>query len=198
VSGDKPIWCTEAGYTTEGKVGRAVPDDIQALYLTRMLLLHFKAGIQRTYLYQLADHGKDEGGSMGLLDDQGREKPAFRAIAGLMAELSDESARPDTSAQFTVEGALEDVQGAAFAKADGTFRLLLWLEKPSFDVKAARPLEVPRQSVELQMPAGWKARRLLTLASDGQWQPADVQRAGTVTLSVSDRPLMLDVARGKS
>jgi hypothetical protein len=195
VSGDKPIWCTEAGYATQGERERAVPPQIQARYLTRMLLLHFKAGIQRTYVYQLADHGKDGGGSMGLLDAQGREKPAYRAIAGLLGELADAGGKPAGSPRFELTGELDAVEGIAFARSDGTFRLVLWLEQSSFDVKAGRAIATPGLDVELALPAGWRSRRMLKFAPDGQLHAEAFEHAGTVMLEIDDQPLVLDVAR---
>ena len=195
VSRDKPIWCTEAGYATEGVRERSVPPEIQARYLTRMLLLHFKAGIPRTYVYQLADHGKDAGGSMGLLDAQGREKPAYRAISALLSELADEREPPGGSPRFELKDAPENLEGAAFAKSDGSFRVVLWLEQSSYDVKAARVTDAKAREAALELPPGWRSRRLLNPTPDGRLDAQRLEHAGTVPLTLTDQPLVLDVAR---
>ena len=52
---------TEGGYATGVTPGREVTPEIQARYIARMLLLHFKAGIRRTFIYQFADSGTDTG-----------------------------------------------------------------------------------------------------------------------------------------
>ncbi len=198
VSADKPVWCTEAGYATEGDHARAVPPAIQARYLVRMLLLHFKAGIERTYLYQLADSGSDAGASMGLLDTQGREKPAYRAIAGLLRELVDDGDATGTSPAFEVEGDLQGVEGIALGKSDGSFRLVLWLEQSSFDTKSARVIDAAERPIEVALPPGWRSRRLLELDAEGRFEMERIEQRGRVRLELTDRPLILDVARESS
>ena len=172
ISGDKPIICTEAGYATKGPSGRAVTPEIQARYLARMLMLHLKAGIPRTFIYQLADHGSDEGGAMGLLDADGGEKPAWRQLSALMQELDDtpqenreRGAAPPLDLALT--GELENLEAMLFAKSDGSYRLVLWLETPSFDPVADRELAVAPQQVALTLPREFQARRVMTFEASG-------------------------------
>jgi len=171
ISGDKPIVCTEAGYASNGPSARAVTPEIQARYLARMLMLHLKAGIARTFVYQLADHGSDEGGAMGLLDAEGGEKPAWRQLSALMQELDDPSPKSGQGRapplDVALDGELQNLEVMLFAKADGTYRLVLWIEVPSFDPVAARALEVARQQVTLTLPPGFRARRLMTFEASG-------------------------------
>jgi hypothetical protein len=118
-----------------------------------MLMLHLKAGIARTFVYQLADHGADEGGAMGLLDADGGEKPAWRQLSALMRELDDPSPTGGKGApplDVALDGELGNLEAMLFAKTDGTYRLVLWLETPSFDPVAARVLDVASQQ-----PQAW-------------------------------------------
>lgn len=170
ISGDKPIICTEAGYATRGASGRAVTPEVQARYLARMLMLHLKAGIPRTFIYQLADHGSDEGGAMGLLDAGGGEKPAWRQLSALMQELDDAGNAARGVApplDVSLAGELENLEAMLFAKADGSYRLVLWVETPSFDPAADRELAVVPQQVSLTLPREFQARRVMTFESSG-------------------------------
>ncbi len=57
LAGDAPPVATESGYSTAGNIFVAdwVTQRAQATYELRLLLSNFKAGIARTYLYELVD-----------------------------------------------------------------------------------------------------------------------------------------------
>jgi hypothetical protein len=195
ISGDKPIVCTEAGYTSKGASARAVTPKIQARYLARMLMLHLKAGIARTFIYQLADHGGDEGGGMGLLEEDGTEKPAWRELAALMDELDDRAGAGKVPAlEIAFEGETENLESTLFARRDGSYRLVLWLEVPSYDPKAGREIDVAAQAVTLKLPASFRARRLMTFDDTGS---AHVRTIGgsTPRLAIGDNLSIVDIAR---
>jgi hypothetical protein len=198
ISGEKPIVCTEAGYASNGPSARAVTPEIQARYLARMLMLHLKAGIVRTFVYQLADQGSDEGSAMGLLDADGGEKPAWRQLSALMQELDDPASGPDPGRApqlaVTLGGELRDLEAMMFAKADGTYRLVLWLETPSFDPVAARTLDIARQPVTVTLPAGFRARRLMTFEPSGE--PSVRRLSGTTPrLEIGDNLSIVEIGR---
>ncbi|MEO8020203.1 MAG: hypothetical protein ABI769_20535 [Pseudomonadota bacterium] len=195
ISGDKPVICTEAGYTSNGPSARAVTPKIQARYLARMLMLHLKAGIVRTFIYQLADHGSDEGGGMGLLTTDGSEKPAWRQLSALMGELDDRAGQgeaPPLDIKFG--GELEHLESLLFARRDGSYRLVLWLEVPSFDPKAARELDVSSQAVTLKLPESFRARRLMTFEDGGgaRMQPIS---GGAPRLAIDDNLTVVEIGR---
>ena len=197
ISGDKPIVCTEAGYASNGPSARAVTPEIQARYLARMLMLHLKAGITRTFIYQLADHGSDEGGAMGLLEADGGEKPAWRQLSALMQELDDSPKGGMGRApplDVALAGELENLEAMLFAKVDGSYRLVLWVETPSFDPAAARALDVANQQVTLTLPAGFRARRLMTFEDTGT---PNVQRLSGAAprLAIGDNLSIVDIGR---
>jgi hypothetical protein len=198
ISGDKPIICTEAGYPSNGPSARAVTPEIQARYLARMLMLHLKAGIARTFVYQLADHGSDEGGAMGLLEADGSEKPAWRQLSALMQELDDTSARSGQgrapSLDVTLDGELEHLETMLFAKGDGSYRLVLWLETPSFDPAAARALDVARQQINVKLPTGFRMRRLVTFETTGEPSVRKISGAAP-KLAIDDNLSIVDIAR---
>lgn len=195
ISADKPIVCTEAGYASNGPSTRAVTPEIQARYIARMLMLHLKAGVVRTFVYQLADHGSDEGANMGLLDAEGGEKPAWRQLSAIMNELDDvpgKGAPPPL--EIALEGELENLEAMLFAKVDGSYRLVLWLEAPGIDPKLAKLLDVPAQQVALTLPAQFRARRLMT------FEPSGAATVRTLTgadsrLDIGDNLSIVDIGR---
>lgn len=176
ISGSKPIVCTEAGYASDGPSARSVTPEIQARYIARMLMLHFKAGIARTYVYQLADSGTDGGAAMGLLTSSGGEKPAWRQLSALLNEFDDgvvegagEGAGEVSAAPLDIElaGELENTETLLFAKRDGSYRLVTWIETQSADPRTGRAVDVRTQSITLTLPRGFRAQRLTTFDDTG-------------------------------
>jgi hypothetical protein len=195
ISGDKPIICTEAGYPSNGPSPRAVTPEIQARYIARMLMLHLKAGVVRTFVYQLADHGGDEGAAMGLLTADGSEKPAFRQLSALMAELDDGAGRGRPPAlDISISGDVHDLERLLFAKQDGSFRLVMWLETESVDPKTGHAIEVPEQQVTLSLPRGYHARRAVTFDATGAGRTRTLNAAAP-RLTVGDNLSIVEIAR---
>src|SRR5450631_2358623 len=51
----KPVVTTETGYQTDRALNSAIPEEVAAKYVQRVLLEQWLNGIQRTYLYELLD-----------------------------------------------------------------------------------------------------------------------------------------------
>ena len=86
---------TESGYHTalswDGS-HPAVTESAQARYIPRLSLEFYEAGLPRTYMYELIDQGTSlthREDHFGLLRNDGTEKPAFRALASMIAILKD-------------------------------------------------------------------------------------------------------------
>ncbi len=197
VSGSKPVICTESGYGTDTTSRRQVTPEVQARFIPRMLLLHLKAGIARTYIYQFTDYGSDGFGAFGLLKADGSPKPAYTELSALLTELDDTAqSRPTDELTLAVTGDFQDVETVLFEKSDGSYRLAIWLEKPAYDPKSGAALEVPSQVVALAMPPSYHARRLLTFSDTGAMITR--QLAGTASsleISVQDNVTLVDIAR---
>jgi len=195
VSGAKPVMVTEGGYATGATPGREVTPEIQARYIARMLLLHFKAGIRRTYIYQFADSGTDTGRNFGLVDASGALKPSYREIAGLLGEISDvHPAKPPLPLALELGGELDDVEGVLFGKADGSYRLVLWIETRSVDPNSGQVIDVPTQRVRLTLPAEFRTRRVMTFESSGAPRVRALA-AGMTDLNIFDNLTIVDIAR---
>ncbi len=145
---------TESGYSTAGSV--LTPDWVsqraQAIYNVRVLLNNFKAGVPRTYLYELVDlsatptdrnHGYGlmkarAGKAPGLLRMAG-PKVAYQAVSRLNSVIGDlgAAARPgklDVSLADALTGETlgeDTLQRLVLRRADGSYVLALWRPEKS-------------------------------------------------------------------
>ena len=126
-----------------------LPPSVAALYLPRVLLEEWNAGAKRTYR---ADLELASTSDFALLDQNGAETPAFRALSGLVSLLADGSSgtfQPGSLA-YRISGVDSSVHHALFQKSDGSFYLALWVDAPSYDTKTRKMLTVPGQVAKLE------------------------------------------------
>ena len=157
--GDRPVWVTETGYQTNtdpiiGEPG--VPEAVQGGLILRSLLEDFKLGVQRTYLYELADERPDPGHQhtqFGLLRDDLSPKPAFYAVRNLIALLR------DPGASFTpvpyptkITGDTSGVETIELAKRDGTILIALWRRVDVWNPVTQQVLDVGQSTVNIRLP----------------------------------------------
>ena len=200
VAGSKPIICTEAGFGSNPAVGHQVTPAIQAKYNSRMLMLDLKAGIPRTFLYQLADYGTDGFGDYGQLTSTGVEKPAYKQLRGLMNELYDvPSTGTPTALPISLSGITTDVESLMFAKSDGSYRLVLWIEKPGYDPNAnsgaGAVVEVPTQTITVSFPEANPARRIVRFDETGALTVKDISVSTPLQLMVGDNLTIVEFGR---
>lgn len=190
---DAPIMTTETGYGDDLSLPDGVPPEVAAMYLVRLLLFQFKAGIRRTYLYELADEGPPPFHQYGLVRGDGTPKPAYLAVHALLNLLADPGpAFTPTPIAYEVKGRTPDLLDLGLQKRDGTTFIALWQETSGWDVNSQTVIPVPRVAVELRVPGQ-------AVRTGHEWQPD-----GTVstwmgsltdrqTVSVSDRLVVLEV-----
>jgi hypothetical protein len=200
VAGSKPIICTEGGYGSNPAIGHQVTPAIQAKYNSRMLMLDLKAGIPRTFLYQFVDYGTDGFGDYGQLTNTGVEKPAYTQLRGLMNELYDApSTGTPTALPISLSGTTTDVESLMFAKSDGSYRLVLWIEKPGYDPNAnsgaGAVVTVPTQAVTVGFPEINPVRRIVRFEETGALNVKDISASPPLQLTVSDNLTIVDFAR---
>ncbi|MPZ18556.1 MAG: hypothetical protein GEV06_11675 [Luteitalea sp.] len=191
----KPVVTTETGYQDSASQVDWVPADVAGRYMPIVLLEQFRAGIVRTFLYELIDFPKS--GSYGLLEQDGSPKPAFTAVKGLLSLLADPGpAFTPQRLQYTIGDERGNVRHLAFQKRDGTYFLALWLPRPSYDLSTGTRITVAAQRVEVTLPSA--ERRLRT----HEWQTAGAVSTTpwstpgeTIPVAVADRLVVIELAQ---
>ena len=209
-AGAKPVITTETGYQDHPSIKDSVPAEVAGRYLPIVLLEQFRAGIVRTYLYELCDFKKS--GNYGLLDASGEPKPAFRAIKSLLTLLDDRGPeKPVRDLDYRVEGdgpndamdakgakRAEGIRHMAFQKRDGSYFVALWSPESSYDPSSRTPKVRDARHVVLTMPRGVRYAREHRWQEDGsrsadEWSRAD----GRIPVTVDQRLVVVELASVK-
>lgn len=198
VSAEKPIIVTESGWGTDTSIEGQVPEDVQARYLARMLLLHFDAGVRRTFIYQLVDSASRTFHSYGMLTSSIEEKPSFVEIKQLLALLRDSTA-PASLGTLAVAftGDTGDLRSVLLQKSNGSFRLILWLEKPAFDPIKRTPIAVTPAVVTLGLGDGATVKTASVFQDDGSVRTLTPRKdaVGRYALTIEDNLTVLHIDR---
>jgi hypothetical protein len=155
VSGSKPLIATETGYhddTSFTGIHRGASERAVGYYTPRSVLEAFRGGIERTFLFQLADawspaqvqqwNLSEQANSFGLLRSDQSPKPGFTSLRNLMHAV-DSGSGPVPSPggmRFGLEGAGGDVRHLLLRSADGSFALVLWRQVSVWDRSALKDL----------------------------------------------------------
>jgi hypothetical protein len=164
VSGGKPLTVTEVGYHTDMAYPgphRPASEKAVATYTPRTALEAFRFGIDRTYIYTLADlwtadEARARGfsaseNSFGLLRWDLSPKPSFFSLRNLLRAVDGDSApvAAPGGLRLAVEGAGADVRRLLLRSADGSYALVLWRDVSVWDRDAQRDLSPPADLVEV-------------------------------------------------
>lgn len=184
-----PSIVTESGYMSYPQTTTpfTLPESVEASYTPRTLLLAYKAGIKRTFLYELLDEQSSPG--YGLMHNDLTPKPAYLAVQNLIANLWDKgpSFTPGQLA-YSVQGGDSTLNQMLFQKRDGSFWLVLWLEQSSYDPAAAAPTPVTPQAVTVTMDSAYVAPNIGVFDNTGKLNWTSAQPASSaVPLTVSDQ-----------
>lgn len=140
----KPVQVTESGYPTTQVLGWSVTADVQATYLERELLSNYGDGVQRTYIYELADEAPYQPswtGSFGITAGDFTPKPAFAQIKTLISLLADPGQPAAAVAPLLAAVPTNTaVRSIELVKRDGSHWLGLWQDAPLWDPIFQRPL----------------------------------------------------------
>lgn len=202
VTGDRDIVATEAGFhnamnATDGHP--PVPEDVAAAYTLRTLLEHFRAGVRRTFLYELIDEKADPGlvdpeQHFGLLRHDGTPKPAFTALKNLLAVVGRPAAagaaRP---VDIEIGGDTAGVRHLLLQAPEGRHLLVLWQDESLWDTATRTRRAVAPREVRLRLPA---AAATLSRPAESGRREAVAATGGAATVAVPADPVVVEFSTG--
>lgn len=189
----KPVESTETGYGTDHSE-RTVDDIAQATYLPRLFLEHFANGIPRTFDYELLDEGGPPFDHYGIVDYNFSPKPAYVALASLIATLRDTTDTFSTGTlRYTIKGTREDVHHVLLQKRDGRYALALWIAASSYDLASHQSRNVPSEPVTLEIAAPLRSAALYTYGSDWRLHRTPLSTVSPMRLTIGDRVTLVEL-----
>lgn len=192
-----PVMATETGYNNTVKPGGSgVSERAASIYLPRMLLHNFSEGVARTFLYQLLDGGDEPGNwehHFGLVRHDDTPKPAFTAIANLIAAVQDAPER--SSAQGPLRIALDadapsGMHVVQLSHTDGTTTAAIWRAERSWNVEEAADIEIAEVSCSLTADRTLADARVLIPNSSRDWRHIEAH-GNRVSIPVADRVVLV-------
>jgi hypothetical protein len=158
----KPVWATEVGFhnAMHASVDNQAPvsERAAAVYMLRTFLEQFRAGIRRTFAYELIDEKRDPAGRdaeqhFGLLRNDFSRKPAFTALRNLLTVVGgDHRSGRLVPMRIQISRGERDVRRLVLQKADGSYVVALWRLASVWDIKRRKTLHVAPQRVTVRLP----------------------------------------------
>jgi hypothetical protein len=151
---------TEAGYhnamNATGNQQPPASEEAAAVYMPRLFLDAFGAGVRRTFLYELVDEKPEPGLAdqeqhFGLLRNDLSPKPAFNAVRALVAALraSPGPASSEPVPWNIVPDEPGEVQRLVLDRRDGSRVIALWRPVSVWDQEARQPIDPGSLPIEL-------------------------------------------------
>jgi len=81
-----------------------------------------------------------------------------------------------------------------FQRSDGSFDLILWIEKSAYDAEAHTMTPISPESVQLTVESKFRASRVVTIDGDGSVESRNLPEATpSLAMTVGDRPSILRI-----
>jgi hypothetical protein len=192
VSGSKPVYITEGGYSDQLDQ-YAVPPVTKARYSVRMFLNNFNAGVPRTYLYELVDESGPPFSHYGIVDASGNPKPVYTAIASLLGHLADPGGSFSPSPLNYALNAPSTVLHTLLQKRDGTYELIVWNEVSEWDPDANAPQSTTPQNVQVTFGRAPASIQQTTFNDSGGVSSSPVATGSSISVSAGAWPTILDI-----
>lgn len=202
----KQMVATETGYST-WKWGQS--ERTQGRYMPRLYAENFRLGIARTYGYEFIDlfnepAGEERDRHFGLLRNDLSPKPAYRAVASMMAAVRGDLSGVDVTRNLRGELRITPPAGydaiylhhLALQRRDGTVVVVLWHEVSSEDQvgldltpkQPTRELSHPAMLVTLTLERPVPGMTATSIDDDGNLQTRALATSGaSSTVLVGDR-----------
>lgn len=198
----KSIITTETGYhslVNSNNGNNGVPEDISAKYMPRLLLEQFNYGIPRTFIYELIDAYYDPNTvdkNLGLLRNDGSERPVFGAIKNLIGLLKD----PGTSftpgsLDYSLGGNTDNIHHTLLQKQNGKFYLILWQEVSGYDVNTKQVIKINSQKVSLTLNTAI-AKATIYVPNDSPDSKYQQTYPKQLDVEVGDAPVVIELEKG--
>jgi hypothetical protein len=166
---------TETGYhnALHATTGQApVSEAAAAIYIPRLLMTAFGAGVKRTFIYEFADEKPDPGLTdpeqhFGLLRNDLSPKPAFTAVQTMIRAVEESSgpaASPHLGWRMDVDDG-DEVKRLTLERRDGSRVIALWRPVSVWDIQERHPIDPGRVRVRLRF--GGSGARDITV-----WRPS--------------------------
>jgi len=178
-----PRVTTETGCRIEG----AITEEVHGLNLLSVYLAQFKRGWSYTAVYLLRDR-TDEGGNQrfGFYKRDYTPRKAAVHLHNLTTILADKGTlRAPGKLEYSIPKAPATVHDMLLQNSDGTFQLVVWGERVKGEDKVAVDLGGTHASVNVHDP---------TVGTEPVQTHSGIR---SLTLTVSDHPLVIEVARAE-
>lgn len=193
---------TETGYHSALDIPAGkhppTPEPVIARYMPRLLIWNLKAGIPRTFVYELIDthepNTADAEANFGLIRHDGSPKPSYFAIKNLLQLFADPGpVFEPVQLAFTVIEAVPELQVVTFQRRNGVFLLAIWLGVAGWDSIARVNLPSAPRSVHLAFASTISLVRYHRFSDDGGVNREDGPAATKdVTLTVTDNLTVIE------
>jgi hypothetical protein len=156
----RPIAITETGYHNALAAAPGVmpvSERAAAVYLPRLLLWSFRAGVKRTFVYELLDEkpepaARDPEQHYGLLRQDLSRKPAYLAVRNLLRAVRRSPGPADTPPPEPDVQPSGGVERLVLRRPDGSRLVALWRPVSVWDRDRRRDLRAPAASVRVRWP----------------------------------------------
>jgi len=199
-----PVHATETGYHDAMNTTNVHPPLSQrgaSIYMPRLFLEYARAGVARTFAYELVDEQPDPGLTdvelnYGLFESDWSYKPSAVALRNTIALLNSPRRGPRRPLRYSLSntgdadgpGPQGRVKDMLLQKADGTYWLALWQDSRAWDENARADIANPTTPVRVTL------KRAMSLASYHPTQstaPSNRRTARRFTVDVGDEVLLI-------
>ena len=197
----KPVWATEVGFHNAMRASAdaqaPVSDKAAAIYMLRTFLEHFRAGIRRTFAYELIDEtpdpaGRDAEQHFGLLRNDYSRKPAFNALRNLLTAVGHERRHGRLAPlRIAIARPGREIRRLVLQKADGSYVVALWRLSSVWDIERKVPLRVGTERVSVGLPGARRVTLADPARSAGERRVR--LRGGRLQVRLGARPLLLHI-----
>jgi hypothetical protein len=208
-AGTKPAFTTETGYHTAlNYTGPEwflpATEAVQAVYMPRALLEHFRRGVARAYSYELLDEFPDPAlnqreWNWGLLRNDLSKKPAFDALRNLIDILKDPgSGFTPGSLDYSLGGNVENLRQVLLRKRDGSYYLALWRATSVWDPINEVPLNPGSAPISIKFNQPVSGVELYAPNTSSAPQSSIVNPSGPVSYEIGPRVQILRITPGEA